>query len=167
MNKTILVILGVTLLVPANAQAANANDRAGEKPCWGEDCQFNAQGNPDAPADITEIVPIVDTEIRRAYWYYLRGARLLYQANIDTPQRFLNFFIYRNVVGTFLVIASWNKEIQAAEINTFVRLGNGYSQDIQTPYSPVDIEPFIISLRLSQGEFLIEMDEDGNFRING
>ena len=162
MSKTLVVIFALTLLAVANSQAA-----PGEKPCWGEDCAFNAAGNPDEPADITEIVPTIDTEVRRAYWYYLRGARLLYQANIDTPERFLNFFIYRNVVGTFLVIASWNKESQAAEINTFVRLGNGYSEDIQTPYSPVDIEPFIISLRLKQGEFLIEMDEDGNFRING
>ena len=65
------------------------------------------------------------------------------------------------------MIGSWNKGSQQAEVNTFVRLGNGYSKDIQTPYSPVDIDPFIISLRLKHGEYLIEMDEDGNFRING
>ena len=105
--------------------------------------------------------------MRRVYWYYLRKANLLYQANIDTPERFINFFIYRNVVGTFLVIASWTKETQESEVNTFVRLGNGYSEDIETPYSPVDIDPFIISLRLSVGEFLIEMDEDGNFQVTG
>lgn len=162
MNKTIVVVLALTLMT-----LANANAQAGEKPCWGADCAFKAGGAADRQADITEIVPAIDKEVRRAYWYYLRGANLLYQANIDVEERFINFFIYRNVVGTFLVIGSWDKAEQQAQINTFVRLGNGYSQDIQTPYSPVDIDPFIISLRLKHGEYLIEMDEDGNFRING
>ena len=48
-----------------------------------------------------------------------------------------------------------------------MRLGNGYEKDIETPYSPVNVQPFIISLRLAHGEFLIEMDEDGNFKVNG
>ena len=65
------------------------------------------------------------------------------------------------------MIASWNKGSETSEVNTFVRLGNGYSKDIETPYSPVNIDPFIISLRLSQGEFLIEMDDEGNLIVNG
>lgn len=97
----------------------------------------------------------------------MRRANLVYQANIDTQERFLLFFIYRNIVGTFLCIASWNHDDQTSEINTFVRLGNGYDKDIETPYSPVNIQPFIISLRLAHGEYLIEMDENGDFRING
>ena len=48
-----------------------------------------------------------------------------------------------------------------------MRLGNGFDKDIETPYSPVNIQPFIISLRLAHGEYLIEMDENGQFRVNG
>lgn len=97
----------------------------------------------------------------------MRRAYLVYQANLEVPERFIHFFIYRNVVGTFLVIASWDKSTQSSEINTFVRLGNGFDQDIQTPYSPVNIQPFIISLRLANGEYLIEIDESGDFKVNG
>ena len=95
------------------------------------------------------------------YWYYLRGSRRLFQANLDTPDRFVHFFIYRNRIGTFLAITSWYHETQVSELNTFVRLGNGYDKDIETPSSPVDINPFVISLRLKNGEFLIEIDENG------
>lgn len=112
-------------------------------------------------------MPILDKEVRRVYWYYLRSAVLLYQANIDTPERFISFFIYRNTVGTFLCIASWYKSTQTSEINTFVRLGNGYSKDVENIYSPVDIDPFVISLRLSEGELLLELTEDGQFKISG
>ena len=76
---------------------------------------------------------------------------MVYQANVDTPDRFLLFFVYRNIVGTFLCIASWNKPEEVSEINTFVRLGNGYSKDIETPYSAVSIDPFIIALKLAHG----------------
>ena len=47
-------------------------------------------------------------------------------------------------------------------MNTFVRLGNGYDENIDTLYDPVDIQPFVISLRLTHGEFLIEIDENGD-----
>jgi hypothetical protein len=66
------------------------------------------------------------------------------------------------------VIASWDRKERVAEVNTFVRLGNGYEKDVTTSlYDPVSINPFIISLRLSFGEFLIELDEDGNFLLDG
>lgn len=38
---------------------------------------------------------------------------------------------------------------------------------MKTRYGPVKIEPFIISLRLNQGEYLIEVDEKGDFTVNG
>lgn len=100
--------------------------------------------------------------MRRVYWYYLRGARRLFQANIDTPNRFIHFFIYRNIVGTFLAIGSWDHDTQISEVNTFVRLGNGDDANINTPYEAVSIDPFVISLRMKHGETLIEIDENGN-----
>ena len=99
--------------------------------------------------------------MRRVYWYYLRGARRLFQANIDTPERFVNFFIHRNRIGTFLAITSWYHETQSSELNTFVRLGNGKDENFNTLYEPVDIQPFVISLRLKNGENLIEINENG------
>ena len=119
MSKFWLEILFLTLL-----SFGNAGD------CFGQDCAFEAKGDPDEELNVATIIPIVDKEIRRSYWYYLRRANLVYQANLELPERFIHFFIYRNIVGTFLVIASWDKKNQEAELNTFVRLGNGFSKDI-------------------------------------
>ena len=135
--------------------------------CFGEDCEFGVKGDPEAQLELPDVIKIADQEFRRSLWYYLRKAVVTFQANIDVPDRFIHFFIYRNIVGTFLGISSWVKADQTAEINTFVRLGNGFSKDVETPYSPVNIQPFIISLRLAHGEYLIERDENGDYRING
>lgn len=153
MNKAIIVVLAICIGVAL-----------AEVPCWGEDCTFDAKGDPNQKADIVEAVKVVDTEMRRVYWYYLRGSRRLFQANIDTPTRFVHFFIFRNIVGTFLGIGSWDHATQVAEVNTFVRLGNGYEEGVTTNYQPVDINPFVISLRLKHGEFLIEIDENGEIQ---
>ena len=50
------------------------------------------------------------------------------------------------------------------EVLTFIRLGNGFTSDID---APVVIEPFIITVRLEEGEYIIEVDDDGNFFVNG
>lgn len=110
---------------------------------------------------------MIDRETRQNFWYYLRKAKIVFQASIETPERYIHFFIYRNIVGTFLVISSWERSSQVAHINTFVRLGNGYHKDVETPYSPVSIRPFIISLRLKEGEYLIDKDEKGDFVVKG
>lgn len=122
MTKIFIFAVILALAVISSAQ----ND----PPCWGEDCTYALKGNSAEVPPISDIIPQVDREVRRIYWYYLRNAQLLYQANIDTPERFLLFFIYRNIVGTFLTIASWDKQSQVSEIHTFVRLGNGYQEDI-------------------------------------
>jgi len=73
-----------------------------------------------------EVSPKVDELLKREYWYYLRNAITLYEASVDSPVRILFFTIYRNIVGTFLVISTWTKDNQQLQINTFVRLGNGF-----------------------------------------
>lgn len=159
--------ISTIFLIVAVVTLANCQIKQTETPCYGTDCAFKTGGSVTQQADLSTVVPAIDKQVRRAYWYYLRGANLLFQANIDVPERFISFFIYRNIVGTFLVIGSWNKTIQEAEVNTFVRLGNGYSKDVETAYGPVEIDPFIISLRMSSGEYVLEMDENGNFKVNG
>ena len=49
------------------------------------------------------------------------------------------FFIYRNIVGTFLTIASWYKSSWQSEINTMVRIGDGYSNANYERYQPKDV----------------------------
>lgn len=74
MNKLIILVFAVCIGICLT-----------ETPCWGEDCTFTASGDPQQKADIKEAVKIVDKEMRRIYWYYLRGARRLFQANVNTP----------------------------------------------------------------------------------
>lgn len=77
------------------------------------------------------------------------------------------FFIYRNIVGTFLTIGSWQKDNGKSEINTMVRLGNGHSSQLKTNYSPFNINPFVLSLKIGQEENIVEFDEGGNLRVDG
>ena len=95
-----------------------------------------------------EVSPAVDKLLKREYWYYLRNAHTLYEASVDSPNRILFFTIYRNIVGTFLVISTWEKSNQQLQINTFVRLGNGYEEGSGANYDPVNIDPFVVTLAL-------------------
>jgi len=81
----------------------------------------------------------------------LRAASIVYQANVNTKNSFLFFVIYRNIVGTFLVITTWEKQGQTTQVNTFVRLGNGFAVGSGALYDPVKINPFVISLQLGEG----------------
>jgi len=99
--------------------------------------------------------PKVDVLLKNTYWYYLRDASTIYQAGVDSPNEFLFFTIYRNIVGTFLVITTWTKDKQNLQINTFVRLGNGYAAGSSANYDPVNIQPFIVSLALGPDEYMV------------
>jgi hypothetical protein len=123
-----------------------------------------------AGIDITfnDVFPHIDTYLRQTYWYYLRNANIVYQANVNTLNSFLFFVIYRNLVGTFLVITTWDKAGQTTQVNTFVRLGDGYETGSGALYGPVKIDPFVISLQLGEGEYMITINEDGTITvING
>lgn len=69
----------------------------------------------------------MDKYLRTTYWYYLRDAKIIYQANLNTQNEFMFFVFYRNIAGTFLVITTWDKSTLNTEVNTFVRLGNGFA----------------------------------------
>lgn len=124
-------------------------------------CLANPSQNPRVPTpvktaagtDITLslVFPSVDKYLRETYWYYLRGADIFYQANVNTKESFLYFIIYRNIVGTFLVITTWDKADQTTQVNTFVRLGNGYAAGSGALYDPVKIDPLVLSLQLGEG----------------
>lgn len=56
-----------------------------------------------------DVRPHIDTLLKTQYWYYLRNANTIYEASVDSPLEYLYFTIYRNIVGTFLVITTWTK----------------------------------------------------------
>ena len=114
-----------------------------------------------------EVSPEVDKLLKREYWYYLRNAMTLYEASVDSPNRILFFTIYRNIVGTFLVITTWEKADQQLQINTFVRLGNGYEEGSGANYDPVNIDPFIVTLALGPDEYMVVVNEDGTITVTG
>ena len=114
-----------------------------------------------------EVSPEVDKLLKREYWYYLRNAMTLYEASVDSPNRILFFTIYRNIVGTFLVITTWEKADQQLQINTFVRLGNGYEEGSGANYDPVNIDPFVVTLALGPDEYMVVVNEDGTITVTG
>jgi hypothetical protein len=95
----------------------------------------------------------------------LRAATTVYQANIHTPSSQLIFTIYRNLVGTFLVVTTWEKSTQRTQINTFVRLGNGFDAHSGANYDPVDIKPFIVTLSLGPKEYKVDVSADGSINV--
>lgn len=97
----------------------------------------------------------------------MRGATIFYQSNVNTKESFLYFVIYRNIVGTFLVISTWEKATQTTQVNTFVRLGNGYAQGSEALYDPVKVDPLVLSLQLGEGEFIVTINEDGTITVVG
>jgi len=113
------------------------------------------------------VFPGVDKYLRETYWYYLRAADIVYQSNVNTKSSLMFFVIYRNIVGTFLVITTWEKVGQTTQVNTFVRLGNGFAAGSGALYDPVKISPLVISLQLGEGEFMVTINEDGTMTVVG
>jgi hypothetical protein len=151
-----LLILALALLVVSSvAQDRNPKVPTPVEVTEGAEITFN------------DVFPSVDQYLRQTYWYYLRSANIVYQANVNTANTFLFFVIYRNIVGTFLVITTWDKAAQTTQVNTFVRLGNGFAEGSGALYSPVSIDPFVISLQLGEGEFMVTINEDGTITVTG
>jgi hypothetical protein len=78
MSKLIFVALFVLLAVSyaQNTTSANVSDNS-----------TAASVNVSAPVNTVSLSSVfsnVDTYLRKTYWYYLRSATILYQANIDT-----------------------------------------------------------------------------------
>ena len=65
---------------------------------------------PDASElTVGNVYPFIDYQLKETWWQYLRGAKLLYRANVDQQDSFFFLSIYRNIVGTFLTITTWKK----------------------------------------------------------
>lgn len=156
LNTFILIALCVSLAVTA-----------------GSTSQPHLYNTPVSPAKghtsitLFDVRPHIDTLLKTEYWYYLRNANTIYEASVDSPLEYLYFTIYRNIVGTFLVITTWTKSTQQTQINTFVRLGNGYEAGSGANYDPVNIDPFIVSLALGPDEYMVVVNADGTITVTG
>jgi hypothetical protein len=136
----------------------------------GQQLYYSTPVSPSAnetTVNLFDVWPQVDALLKEQYWYYLRSASTLYQAGVDSPDEFLYFTIYRNIVGTFLTITTWTKTAQQTQINTFVRLGNGYAAGSGANYDPVAIDPFIVSLALGPNEYMVVVNADGTIKVTG
>lgn len=122
---------------------------------------------PGKKITLFDVWPAVDSLLKTNYWYYLRGANTLYEASVDSPLKFLYFTIYRNIVGTFLVISTWTKADAKTQVNTFVRLGNGFAENSGQKYDPVNIDPFVVTLALGPDEYMVVVNEDGSITVTG
>lgn len=87
---------------------------------------------------------MIDEYIRENYWYYVRGAKLIHTEAIRTTKRVYAVLTYINIVGTFLVIGSCDKN-DAVQVNTFVRLGAGSRNPEEM--APIEIKPAVIDLK--------------------
>ena len=158
MNKFNTFLLVAALL--AVATAANGNNHLlYDLPV--------AKAEGKSEVTLFEVSPQVDNLLKVEYWYYLRNAVTLYEASVDSPDRILFFTIYRNIVGTFLVITTWTKNSSVLQINTFVRLGNGFEEGSGANYDPVNIDPFIVTLALGPDEYMVVVNEDGTISVSG
>lgn len=123
-----------------------------------------------AQADRTSdnIYNFVDNAIKEKYWYYLTKACLLYLTAVDREDNSYQFLaIYRNIVGTFLAITTWTKGSSSFEVNTLVRLGNGDGDKYGANYKPVNLVPLKVRYTLGPNEYIIEITDCGDVKVNG
>lgn len=86
---------------------------------------------------------LIDTFLKKKYWFYLRDAINVHEGSILTSERVYTVFTYVNIVGTFLAIGSCDNENKIT-INTFVRLGTGAASTKKI--EPIELAPVLIEL---------------------
>lgn len=117
--------------------------------------------------DPDTIYQFVDHGLREKYWYYLTKACLIYVAEVNRTDTFQFLAIYRNIVGTFLAITTWKNQSSTFDVNTLVRLGNGYAKNSNANYKPVNLQLNHFRYSLGAGEFLIDVSDCGDVNLNG
>ena len=128
-------------------------------------CKHHLPAKEDRNED--NIYPYIDHGLKEKYWYYLTRACLLYLTSVERADDFQYLAIYRNLVGTFLAITTWNKENEYFDVNTLVRLGNGYEEGSGAHYKPIAVEPLKLRYTLGDDEYIIEISDCCDIKING
>ena len=75
-------------------------------------------------SNVNAKIACVDSYLKENYWYFLRGAALIFTENITTTKRVYSVLTYINITGTYVVIGSCDVN-DKVHINTFVRVGKG------------------------------------------
>lgn len=83
---------------------------------------------------------------REKFWYYLQNAHVVYSSVGSTEDRVYCLVSYVNVAGTFFVIGSDAAKTHVCQVNTFVRLGNGYEDDSDANYKPINFQKVTLPL---------------------
>lgn len=126
--------------------------------CFGSDCKHRSPVLEMKPVDPIQVGRQIEAELRKQYWYYLKDSTLIYQANLNMPHKLMIFYFHRNIVGTFFTICSWHFESTFSEVNTLVRLGSGSQANVAGGSQPVSIDPFVLTLKLADGESRVEFN---------
>lgn len=117
--------------------------------------------------DADEIYDFVDHALREKYWYYLTKACLLYVAAVERGDTYQFLAVYRNIVGTFLAITTWKNQSSTFDVNTLVRLGNGFAKNSNANYKPVNLRLTRFRYSLGPGQYLIDLNDCGDIKLNG
>jgi hypothetical protein len=97
----------------------------------------------------------------------LTKACLIYVAAVDRTGTYQFLAIYRNIVGTFLAITTWQNQSSTFDVNTLVRLGNGYAPNSNANYKPVNLQISHFRYSLGAGQYLIDVSDCGDISLNG
>lgn len=77
--------------------------------CFGNSCTYKSPAGALTAEEVTEVLTLVDKEIRRTSPEFIPDTNLQQLSTVDAMERFLMVFVYQNIRGTFLVMASWSK----------------------------------------------------------
>lgn len=114
------------------------------------------------------IYSFVDHALKEKYWYYLTKACLLYLSAVDRTDGSYQFLaIYRNLVGTFLAITTWEEGSTEFQVNTLVRLGNGLALKQGANYKPVAVKPLKVRYTLADHDVIVDFTDCDDIKING
>lgn len=91
---------------------------------------------------------------------------MVYQANLELNERLIAFYFHMNSVGTFFSILSFYQNTKVSEINTLVRLGNGYPGGQIGKFTPADITPFTITLTNTDGISVTVINDEKGLSTN-
>ena len=100
-----------------------SNNEQGELNVNGEELNVDGGDSGSSQEEVNVCQNLSDQFLRKNYWYYLNGAKLVHKEVLPARGKVYQILSYINVVGTFLVITSCDGE--QVQANTFVRLGRG------------------------------------------
>jgi len=90
---------------------------------WARSKAFKSKKQQD---DVHNKCGLVEKYLRKNYWYYLPDAITLDSSESSGIKNCYCVFHFVNTVGLWEAIARWDYSTNSPQVNTFVRLGDGY-----------------------------------------